>query len=320
MSALVCTHARTGTLFNRAERRAFKADCGSRARCPAARARWSREMRSRMERVEFVRVPFLWTFTARTAEQDAVYQGRARGLSAEEARELHARGWLYGVADRGAVSRENLDIMRRGIERVIRALERQAARQRKPDYQRSRRARELLARYGTARVVRGRRGAALRIRVREAGEERGRLHSHAASDFDFLHYGWLNDTALRCGLGHVQFEAPDTRALQRAARASGPRVRSRSIGAYLSKYLAKGTDAGAWLWPRGARLVSAARGVLPPMEPKAGWMFTWRSVALTAIEELGAVCVDADTVSYRPEPSARLLEGRGPPNSSCPAA
>ena len=43
--------------------------------------------------------------------------------------------------------------------------------------------------------------------------------------------------ALRCGLGHCQYERRETRDLQMLADMSMPAARGSAIGLYLSKYL-----------------------------------------------------------------------------------
>jgi hypothetical protein len=175
----------------------------------------------------------------------------------------------------------------------------------------------LRNRYGTDRVARGRPGAALRIRVREAGEAHGRLHAHAASDFDYLDKRWLDDHCRRCGLGFCQFERKETQTMRAAARFSGRAVRSRTIGLYLSKYLSIPDDR-RWPWPMHARLVSSARKVIPLRPPKPGWAFTPRSVALVAVDELGAVAVDVEARFYSrdgdPTNCLRATAERAPPS------
>jgi hypothetical protein len=297
---VVCPHLGTGTLYNPERRIAFKADCGQRANCAQARRRWRFELRERLNLVEYLRTPDLWTFTARTAEQDGLYRARKMGLRAADA-------FLLRGEDRGSVNRANLDLMRQGLERLIRYIDRQVKRQRQPGYERSAWAVRLRLEYGTDRPVRGRPGAALRIRIREAGELHGRLHTHAASDFIFLDHGWLDAAALRCGLGHVQFERRETGDLHMLASISMPAARGSAIALYLSKYLSSTPDDAPWPWPRRSRLVSSARGQLPPRPRKEGWHHTWLSVARVAVDEFGAVCVDADASFYRArdDPDAR---------------
>ena len=288
----VCQHERTGTQYNAARGIAFKADCGSRARCPAARRRWRSSMRERMCLVEYFRAPDLWTFTTRTADQDALYRTRrmSRRFVVPEVDAV-----LIDGRDRGAVTRENIGLLNTGLERVVRRITRQFERQQEPGYMQSRYAAMLRALYGTARPVRGRPGAALHIRVREAGELHGRLHAHVASDFDFLLHAWLLDTCLACGLGRPQFERRESREMHVAARFSGRgAARSATIGHYLSKYLSKSADDAPWPWPRNARLVSAGlKRKLPQRIPKPGWSWAPASVALVAVDLLGAASVDA---------------------------
>lgn len=305
----LCEHARTGALYNVERGIAFKADCGSRARCPVARRRWRSEMRERMSLVEYFRAPDLWTFTARTADQDALYLARRMRLVDVDAALIEGR-------DRGAPTRENITLLNRGLERVVRRVARQIERQGRPGYMQSRHALELRARYGTARPVRGRPGAALHIRVREAGELHGRIHAHVASDFDFLNWQWLRDTCLACGLGHPQFERRESREMHRAARFSGRAVRSQTIGHYLSKYLSKTADDAPWPWPVRTRLVSAGlRRKLPPRVPRPGWSFAPTSVALVAVDRLGATCVDVNATFYsRAQDST--LPSRAPPSAA----
>jgi hypothetical protein len=345
MAALICQHLGTGTLYNREAGIAFKADCGSRARCPVARRRWRNGMRERMSAVEYFRVPDLWTFTARTAEQDALYLARrmeraggpvssASGpksarpgldeasVCQRKARNQRARllvpdvdAILVDGRDRGEATRENIAVLNRGLERVVRRIARQFERQSQPGYMRSRHARRLHARYGTARPVRGRPGAALHIRVREAGELHGRIHAHVASDFDFLLHAWLKDTCLACGLGHPQFERRESREMHAAARFSGPAVRSQTIGLYLSKYLSKSADDAPWPWPAHTRLVSAGlRRKLPARVPKEGW--THRSATVTALiaMEFGEVICD-EALQYQEE---RVVCGHTLRGERCP--
>lgn len=236
---LTCLHPRTGTLFNLEKRIAFKADCGQRAYCAQARRRWRLELRERLALVAYLRPPDLWTLTTRTKEQDAllvatrlIADRRRRGQPVKETAERLVPLCMWEAQDRGAVNRENIAIMKRGRERLIRFVERQAKRQRRAGYERSAWAAKLRREWGTDRLVRGRLGAALRIRIDEAGELHGRLHSHIASDFAFLHHGWLDAAALRCGLGHVQFEQSATAKLSLvggAGDASVSRPRDRGV-------------------------------------------------------------------------------------------
>src|ERR1700688_955323 len=115
----VCHHVGTGTIYNPELGIARKADCGSRARCPAARQRWRNGMRERLSLVEYFRAPDLWTFTTRTADQDALYRATAMKRRAGRARaflvpELDAM--LIDGRDRGAVTKENIRILNRGLE------------------------------------------------------------------------------------------------------------------------------------------------------------------------------------------------------------
>lgn len=295
-----CEHAdvRRGTIYSREHGVAFKTDCGDRRSCPAARKRWSRGMRDRFELVQYFRTPDLWTFTARTQEQDALRLARRKvQLGQGESYEGWAPYFMWQAQDRGVINRENLKIFNDALENVVQAVRRQSERESQPGYHQTRHAAMLRRKYGTHHVARGRPGAALRLRVREAGELHGRLHAHAASDFDYLDKRWLQDVCFRCGLGYCQYERKETRTLRSAARFSGPRVRASTIAHYLSKYLTTADDA-PWPWPRHARLVSAARKVLPLRQSKPGWCFTWQSVARVAVEQLGAVEVDAEVDSY----------------------
>jgi hypothetical protein len=312
--AFVCHHVGTGTIYNKERGIACKADCGSRARCPAARRRWRNGMRERLSLVKYFRAPDLWTFTARTADQDALYRAIAMKRRAPGSGLVPSiDAILIDGLDRGAVNKENIAILNRGLERVVRHITRQFDRQLEPGYMQTGKARRLRAKYGTARPVRGRPGAALHIRVREAGEMRGRIHAHVASDYDFLLHAWLDDACLRCGLGHPQFERKETRVMRAAARFSGPRVRSETIGLYLSKYLSKTSDDAPWPWPARTRLVSAGlRRKLPLRVPKPGWSWAPASVAVIAVDELGAACVDPDATFYSRERDP-LLPPRGPP-------
>lgn len=308
-----CPHLGTGTIFNQERGLAFKADCGSRARCPAARYRWRSQLRERLSLVEYYRAPDMWTFSTRTADQDALYYARRHGISEADAQ-------LVEGIDRGEPTKSNLATFNRGLERVVRFITRQFERQQKPGYMFTHHARMLRARYGTARPIRGRPGAAFHIRVREVGELRGRLHAHVASDYDFVDHGWLKDACLRCGLGFPQFERKETRDMRAAARFSGPRVRSATIGHYLSKYLSKAADDAPWPWPARARLVSAGlRRKLPQRVPKAGWSWSPGSVATVAVELLDGACVDVDATFYSRE-SDPLLPARAPPSGDIGAA
>src|SRR6266851_7387274 len=76
MSAATCTHEGARTLYNTERGIAFRADCGDRRVCVAARHRRNREMRERLSLVDYLRTPDLWTFTARTREQDALIEAR----------------------------------------------------------------------------------------------------------------------------------------------------------------------------------------------------------------------------------------------------
>jgi hypothetical protein len=298
MSALVCTHDGARTLYNVERGIALKADCGDRARCPAARQRWRSQMRERLALVSYQRTPDLWTFTARTADQDAQFRG------------TQIRG--EAPCDRGLLTKANLADFNRGLERIVRAVERRSRRERQSGYARTRYAAFLRKRFGSDRVARGRPSAALRIRVREAGELHGRIHAHVASDFDYLDKRWLQAVCFRCGLGFCEYERRQSGELRRAARFSGRAVRGSTIALYLSKYLSKQSDEAPWRWPRHTRLVSAARGELPPRPTHQGWHFTWSTVALVAIDRLGAVEVDCSLSFYSrdADPTNRL---RSPP-------
>jgi hypothetical protein len=298
VSAAVCTHDGARTLYNGERGIAFRADCGDRARCPAARQRWRSQMRERLALVSYQRTPDLWTFTARTADQDAQFRATQRRGEAPR--------------DRGLLTKANLVDFNRGLERLVRAVERQSCRERQPGYARTRHAASLRKRFRSDRVARGRPGAALRIRVREVGELHGRVHAHAASDFDYLDKRWLQAVCFRCGLGFCEYERRESSELRRAAQFTGRAVRGRTIALYLSKYLSKQSDDAPWPWPRHARLVSAARGELPPRPTREGWSFTCSTVARVAIERLGAVAVDCDLAFYSrdADPTNRL---RSPP-------
>ena len=62
MSAATCTHEGARTLYNVERGIAFRADCGDRRVCVAARHRRNREMRERLSLVDYLRTPDLWTF------------------------------------------------------------------------------------------------------------------------------------------------------------------------------------------------------------------------------------------------------------------
>jgi hypothetical protein len=297
------------TIYSPERRFAFKSDCGSRPRCFAARQRWRRETKGRLARVEFLRAPDLWTFTARTKEQDELYlarrlivQRRRRGEPVVETAERLAPLCRYEARDHGDPhNAEDVHALSVGLSRVIRFVTRQVQRQLQPNYENSHHARCLREQYGTDRPLRGRPGASLRIRVKEAGERNGRLHEHVASDFDFIHHGWLKDAALRCGLGFPQYSRKESTALRRATRFSGPSARGRTIAHYLSGYLGKGDSQGKpWPWPPRTRLLSSARGVLPKRTPAADCRVTWRRVAAVAVDLLGAEWCDWNAVFWSP--------------------
>lgn len=308
----VCPHT-APTIYSVERGFALKADCGSRARCYAARERWRRDTRKRLARVDYLRVPDLWTITARTREQDASYMARKsvrerlrRGEPvAPDVRanpEMLAPLFLAGqcapefrARDRGDPGNtDDVKAFSVAVSRLLRAIRRQFARQREAGYRKSRSARALEARYGTAYPVRGRPTADWRLWVKEAGEQNGRLHAHAASDFDFTHHGWLSEKARRCGLGFVQYSRKESKQLCRMATASRGRERASTIAHYLAKYLGKGDAPGArWPWPAHTRLLNAARGVLPKREPALDCRATWKSVAEVAVDCLDAVFVEA---------------------------
>ncbi len=313
---VACAHSPTGTLYNPERGIAFKTDCGSRTRCPAARVRWRNELRERLELVEYLRAPDLWTFTTRTADKDAAYQTQQRKnhprpklTGADRTGETgaliprHRRAgklWIQKPpvpTDRGEPTRENITIMNKAITAVLRRVQRQFERQHRPGYAGTKHAAQLRATYGTAFPVRGQDGASLHIRIREAGELHGRLHIHVASDFAFLLHAWLDDTAIHCGLGHCQYERRASRDLARAARSSGPRTRNAAIGNYLAKYLSKSDD--AWPWPPRTRLVSAGLGrKLPPRPAKPGWIYTRTTVAQVVTEKLGGLVIEVTATFY----------------------
>jgi hypothetical protein len=91
----------------------FKGDCGDRRNCIPARNRFRREFESRLTRLHLIprRPLVLWTFTARTAEQDARYRSVENGI------------------DRGnPLDRTNWRILANGINQVESALTRQLER------------------------------------------------------------------------------------------------------------------------------------------------------------------------------------------------
>jgi hypothetical protein len=198
--------------------------------------------------------------------------------------------------DRGdPTNKQDLREFQRGLSQLRRAILRQQRAQRKPGYSGSVRARVFTARYGTAYLVRGRPGADWRLSMKEAGEQNGRLHGHVASDFDFIHHGWLSDVARGYGLGFVQYSRKESAELRRAAHAAGARVRGAVIARYLASYLGKGdAPERPFPFPAHTRLLNAARGVLPKFERAADCCVTFFSVAEVAVDRLGALWVDAD--------------------------
>ena len=322
---MACLHS-APTIFSRKRGFAIKGDCGDRRGCPAARERWRREMRERLNGVAYAAAPVLWTFTARTREQDVLFQARRSiARSRRDGSTLHKsmRGadgpaklapfcdWM--ARDRGdARSRaDNLDFSL-SCSRLARAVERQWARQQTAGYARSRYARKLMREYGTAHVLAGRRGASFKLRIKEAGERRGRLHAHAVADFRFVHHGWLSDHALRCGLGFVQFSQGESARLRALVAMSAPHARGSAIAFYLSKYLTKpaGADDDEWPWPSHTRLLNAGQGVLPPRIPAGDCAISFARVATVAVDILGAVECDWNATSWF---APRAPADRGPP-------
>jgi hypothetical protein len=310
---VACLHS-APTIFSRERGFAIKGDCGDRRGCPAARERWRREMRERLNCVAYSDAPILWTLTARTREQDVLFQARcsiARARRTGSTLHNSMRGadgpeklapfceWM--ACDRGdARSRaDNLDFSL-ACSRLSRAVERQWARQQKSGYARTPHARKMIREYGTARVLGGRRGASFKLRIKEAGERRGRLHAHAVADFRFVHHGWLSDHALRCGLGFVQFSQGETARLGALVAMSEQHARAATIALYLSKYLTKaaGADGDAWPWPSHTRLLNAGQGVLPPRVPASDCTISFARVASVAVDILGAVACDWNATSW----------------------
>jgi len=169
-----------------------------------------------------LRTPDLWTVTARTKEQDAlcialriISDRRRCGLPVRATAEEIAP--LCGKAkDRGDPSNRNhVHELSIGLSRMQRAIRRQFTRQQTEGYRESRWAGVLKHQYATAYPLRWRLGAAWRVSIKEAGELNGRLHAHVASDFDFIHHGWLSAVALRCGLGFVHYRRKASAALRR---------------------------------------------------------------------------------------------------------
>ena len=324
-----CTH-RAMTLVSQARGFVLKADCGSRRNCEAARRRWHKEMRERFVKVEYLRAPDLWTVTSRTREQDAlilaqelIAERRRRGEPVVATPEQIAPLCMYRARDRGDASDpDSLRVFGKGLSYLTRVIERQWRRQMNIRYSSSRQACLLLAKYGTSRVLRGRPGACWRIRMKEVGEVNGRLHAHAASDFDFIHHGWLNDHALACGLGFVQYSRKESREVRRAAQFSGRRERAQSIAVYLSKYLAKGSE--GWPWPSHTRLVSSARGVLPARIP-ASDVFATSESPRAAVEHYFGVAQETlpeDLTSWFACPGAApaTSASRAPPATAEPVS
>lgn len=306
----VCLH-KAPTLYSHDRGFALKLDCGRRAYCYPVRRRWRRQLRQRLELVEYRRVPFLWTITARPKEQDAEFLARRfvrdrlrRGETVAPSVVAHPESlapYMREARDRGDPHcKEDVAAMSAGVSRLVRLIHEQHKRQRRPGYDRSRKARELKREYGEAYVVRGKVGADFRVRVKEAGERRGRLHMHAVSDYDYVNHAWLTDVACRCGLGFVHYRARETEDLQRRARS----IRSaRELARYLSKrihkYLSEGDGPDEpWPWPKHTHLVSTPRGALPPRPRASDCAVTGRSVARVAIEELDAVWVDEDATFF----------------------
>jgi hypothetical protein len=322
---MACLHP-APTIFSRARGFAIKGDCGDRRRCPAARERWRREMRERLNGVAYSDAPVLWTLTARTRERDALFQARrsiARARRNGSTLHQSMRGadgpeklapfceWM--AWDRGdARSRaDNLDFSL-ACSRLVRAVERQWARQQKAGYARTRHARKLIREYETAYVLGGRRGASFKLRIKEAGEGGGRMHAHAVADFRFVHHGWFADHARLCGLGFVQFSQGENARLRQLVAMSLPHARAASIALYLSKYLTKpaGADGDAWPWPSHTRLLNAGQGVLPARVPAGDCAISFACVASVAVDILGAVECDWNATSWF---APRAPADRGPP-------
>lgn len=205
----------------------FKGDCGDRRNCIPARNRFRREFESRLARIILVprRPLVLWTFTARTADQDAKYRSVEKGI--DRGNPLDPRNWR---------------ILANGINQVEAAVLRQLDRQNQREYRGS-------------TWVKGESGSRLRlVSVREVGTE-GRAHIHSLSDIQFIDHDWITDRCLRNGLGFPEYERIHPAQLR------GGHIPDH-LSRYLSKFA---PDDRAWPFPKGLRLYSAVQGRLPDL-------------------------------------------------------
>ena len=206
----------------------FKGDCGDRRNCVAARNRFRKEFESRLARLTLVprRPLVLWTFTARTAEQDATYRSVEKGI------------------DRGNPSDpRNWRILANGINQVETAVLRQLDRQNQTKYR------------GPI-CVKAESGSRLRlISVREVGTE-GRAHIHTLSDIQFIDHDWITDRCLRNGLGFPEYERIHPAQLR------GRHIPAHLVS-YLSKFA---PDDRPWPFPKNLRVYSAVHGRLSELD------------------------------------------------------
>jgi len=221
-----CPHP--GPLFHDPKTGAtFKGDCGNRRNCFAARNRFRREFESRLDKLILIpsRPLVLWTFTARTVEQDARYRLVEKGI------------------DRGDPSnRYNWRILASGVNHVETAVLRQLDRQHQTEYP------------GPV-LVKGVSGSRLRlVSVREVGTE-GRAHIHTLSDIQFIDHDWITDRCLRNGLGFPEFQRIHPAQLR------GGHIPDH-LSSYLSKFA---PDDRPWPFPKNLRLYSAVHGRLPDL-------------------------------------------------------
>jgi len=152
----------------------------------------------------------LWTFTARTAEQDARYRSVEKGI------------------DRGEpFNRNNWRILASGINQVETAVLRQLDRQHQTEYR------------GPI-FVKGAPGSRLRlVSIREVGTE-GRAHIHTLSDIQFIDHDWITERCLRNGLGFPEYEPIHPAQLR------GGKI-PEHLSSYLSKLA---PDDRPWHFPR----------------------------------------------------------------------
>ncbi len=205
----------------------FKGDCGDRRNCIAARTRFRREFESRLARLILIpgRPLVLWTFTARTAEQDAEYRSVEKSI------------------DRGnPLDPANWRILANGINQVETAVLRQLERQNQTKYR------------GPIWIKAESDSRLRSISVREVGTE-GRAHIHTLSDIQFIDHDWITDRCLRNGLGFPEYERIHPAQLR------GGHLPDH-LSSYLSKFA---PDDRPWPFPKNLRLYSAVHGRLPEL-------------------------------------------------------